>query len=294
MMLHNENQSLRCMSFNIRYGSDNTEDGEQRWSRRADMVASMIRFHRADTVGMQEALRHQIADLERMLHDFGWVGKGREDGADAGEYCVVFYRKSRLEPLENGTFWLSETPEVPGRLGWDAACPRIATWVRFEDKLTGTRFIHFNTHFDHVGTVAMEQSALLLLNRIEKLEERCPVIVTGDFNCSESSVPYGILTGAGNGFGALRDARYAAQHPHFGPSFTFHGFQLQRLIECLYRDGECFKGDNGEDLDSPIDYIFVNEQVRVLQYGVLADQQNGRFPSDHMPVVADILWNEQL
>jgi len=284
-------QHIRFMTFNVKYDNAYKQDCENSWSRRSGMVASMIRYHQIDVVGTQEALRHQVADLEQMLPEFGWIGAGRDDGADTGEFVAIFYRKNRLEPLEYGTFWLSETPEIPGKLGWDAACPRILTWVQFMDKLTGTKFIHFNTHLDHIGTVAMKQSAHMILNRIPELAGNGPVVVTGDFNCTESSEPYQILTtGKANGKAVLRDSRYAAKNSHIGPSFTFHGYQLTQLINCLYYNGPVFKGDNGEELDSPIDYVFVNEHADVLQYAILSDQDNGQFPSDHLPVVVDLTW----
>lgn len=283
-------QHIRFMTFNVKYDNAYEQDCENSWSRRAGMVASMIRYHQIDVVGTQEALRHQVADLERMLPEFHWIGAGRDDGADTGEFVAIFYRKDRVEPLEHGTFWLSETPEAVGKLGWDAACPRIATWVRFLDKRTGTKFVHLNTHFDHIGTIAMKQSAHLIISRLQQIASQSPVVVTGDFNCTESSDPYRIITGRETGDMLLRDARHAAEHVHFGPNFSFHGYELNQLVDCLYHNGEGFKGDNGEDLDSPIDYIFVNDQVAVLQYAILTDQVNGQFPSDHMPVVADLRW----
>ena len=259
---------LRFMSFNIRY--NNPGDGENAWPNRKDFAASMIRFHRADFAGLQEALKGQIDDLAERLPEYGWFGVGRDDGKEGGEFTPIFYRKDRFEFLEKSTFWLSEEPEVPGSRGWDTAITRIVTWGRFRDKTTGKVFFHFNTHFDHRGLQAREESARLLLIKIEKIAETAPIIVTGDFNCMESSIPYQILT-KGDGSEALKDARYISVHGHHGPTGTSSGFKVA--------------GTPGRK----IDYIFIKNGVQVLQHGVLSDTWDGRFPSDHLPVLAEVI-----
>jgi len=149
---------LRCMSFNIKNAYD--LEGEHAWHHRKDMVAGLVRFHRPDIVGMQEVLYSQLLDLEQALPEYAWAGVGREDGERGGEFACIFYRKKRFKPLNSGSFWLSEQPEVPGSMGWDAACSRIVTWVQFKDKLNSKTFYHFNTHFDHVGAVASNRAPI--------------------------------------------------------------------------------------------------------------------------------------
>jgi len=144
-------ESINAMSFNIRY--NNPGDGENAWPYRKEMVAETIRFHKVDIAGLQEALHGQVKDLEALLPEYGWFGVGRDDGRQEGEYTPVFYLKSRFRILNQSTFWLSENPDKPGK-GWDAACPRIATWGKIEDTLTKTAFFFFNTHLDHVGKIA--------------------------------------------------------------------------------------------------------------------------------------------
>jgi endonuclease/exonuclease/phosphatase family metal-dependent hydrolase len=156
--------ALRAMSFNIRY--DEPRDGVNAWSNRKTKVGDVIRFHKADLVGVQEALLSQLRDLERMLPDFEWCGVGRTDGKESGEYSAILYRKARFQLLECKTFWLSETPDKPGSMGWDAAYPRIVTWARFRDHGSGRTFFHFNTHFDHRGQKARVESAALILTKI--------------------------------------------------------------------------------------------------------------------------------
>jgi endonuclease/exonuclease/phosphatase family metal-dependent hydrolase len=260
------------MTFNIRY--DEPCDKENAWPNRKELVASMIRFHQADLVGVQEALERQMRDLERLLPDYAWVGVGRADGKAGGEFSAIIYRKSRFNLIESSTFWLSETPDVPGK-GWDAAYPRIVTWARLKDTTTGKIFFHFNTHFDHRGVRAREESARLLLKRIYTIAGQLPVVVTGDFNFNESSKGYEILTSKTlekeiGSQASLRDARYLSQHGHHGPASTFNEFKA--LVP-----------------EMKIDYVFIKGTVRVLQHGALSDTWNGRFPSDHLPVLAEIV-----
>ena len=229
----------------------------------------MITFYDIDVVGMQEVLKHQIMDLEQYLVNYQWVGLGRDDGKEKGEFCPIFFNKDRLEILENATFWLSETCEVPGKMGWDAACNRVVTWAKFKDKTDQSTFYLFNTHFDHRGEIARRESAKLLLQKVKEIADKQPVIVTGDFNGNPNSQPYQIITTSKN---ALKDAFNISQTPHFGQVCTFSGFKP--IIA---------------DSDRRIDYIFVNESVAVLKHAILTDSWGGRFPSDHFPVFSKVM-----
>lgn len=254
--------SFNLMSYNIRY--NNPDDGIHAWPNRKHRVAALIRFHGADLLGVQEALEGQVNDLNRGLPNFDWFGVGRTDGANEGEFSAIFYRTSRFELLEHDTFWLSPTPDVPGSQGWDAALPRIVTWGKLRDKATGGQFYHFNTHFDHRGETARTESAKLLVARIDSLADTSRVVVTGDFNLTDDAEGYDVLTGA------LRDAHHTSITEHYGPESTFYGFELS---------------------DGPgprIDYIFTSGDVRVLRHGTLTDNVNGAYPSDHLPVLAEI------
>lgn len=259
--------SLRVMTFNIRY--DEPRDGVNAWPNRKQKVADVIKFHKADLVGVQEALLTQLKDLEKLLPDFASCGVGRTDGKDAGEFSAILYRRSRFMLIATNTFWLSETPEKPGSKGWDAALPRIVTWAKFKDRVTGKTFVHFNTHFDHIGEKARAESSSLILKKAGEIHGSGPLIVTGDFNVTENSGAYKTIM-AGTPTVKLADARYASVNGHFGGSSTFTAFK---------------EPEPGRK----IDYIFVREGIKVLEHGVLSDRWDGLWASDHLPVIAEIV-----
>jgi endonuclease/exonuclease/phosphatase family metal-dependent hydrolase len=263
--------SVRILTYNLRVNT--ASDGPNAWPRRKDLAAAVIRSHGADLVGCQEALKGQVLDLAGRLTGFAWFGVARDDGGEEGEFNPVFYRPARFELLRDSTFWLSADPSVPGR-GWDAACIRIVTWGEFRDRKTGGRFFLFNTHFDHLGSTARRESALLLLSRVRRISGSGSAVVTGDFNSTPDSAAYRILTdadpaGAGS---PLVDSEVAARRPHSGPAGTFNGFGTP----------------DPESEGRPIDFIFVTRDWTVLRHATLDDTFGGRFPSDHWPVLAEI------
>lgn len=257
---------IRVMTYNIRFAGDPATEGINSWENRKGLVAAMIRFHRADIVGLQEARRHQIDDLIELLPGFAWIGAGRDDGSDGGEFSAVLFLKERFEILEMSTFWLSETPHKPS-MGWDAAFPRVVTWARWKDRHSQKTAYLFNTHFDHQGERARIESARLLKDTVASIAGESPVILTGDFNFTPSSKGYGILTG---GEGQVFDAQKIARYGHYGSNTTFNNFG-RSVME-----------------GNKIDHIFIKNSVDVLQHGVVSETFQGRYPSDHMPVVADV------
>lgn len=263
---------LRVMTFNLRY--NNTGDGANAWPMRKAWVAQLIRFHDADVIGVQEALSGMLADLDTLLPEYSRVGIGRTDGRMQGEYSAIMYKRDRVDALENHTFWLSPTPEVAGSKGWDAALERIATWGRFRDRATGCTYIHLNTHFDHMGEHARQESAHLIRERLAAINAGgLPLIMTGDLNSRPTSVGYRILTQdtIPNAFPPLIDGMRASRDAHYGPmSSTVSGFRG------IGREGEI------------IDYVLVSARVDVLKHGILPDSWDARFPSDHLPVLATV------
>lgn len=260
-------KSINAMSFNIRY--DNPGDKENAWPNRKEMVAETIRFLKVDIAGLQEAFSHQVKDLEKLLPEYGWFGVGRDDGREAGEFAPVFYRKDRFKILHRSFFWLSGTPEKPGK-AWDAALPRIVTWGKIEDISTGRTFFFFNTHFDHVGEEARIKSAELLLRKIDETIGENQVILTGDFNCTPEEPPYKILTSGIGQIQGLSDIYKLTQSKPYGSTQTFNGFRDTILP------------------DRRIDFIFVTPSVHVLRCGTISERWDGRFVSDHNAVLAEI------
>ncbi len=266
-----EDSSIRVMSYNIRY--NNPGDGINAWPHRKDHVAEMIGDkYKADFAGLQEARKEQIDDLVERLPDYDWFGVGRDDGWQGGEFTPIFYRKDCFQLLQTDTFWLSETPRIPGSKSWDAAITRIVTWGKFKDLKTDQIFYHFNTHFDHRGRKAREESAELLWRKVKEIAGDAPSFITGDFNVRETSKTYLILTGA-ESESDLIDARYVSMNAHRGPTSSSSG-----------RNGWTELGPS----ESRIDYIFMREGVQVLNHSILDDQYDGRYPSDHLPVLAEI------
>jgi len=260
-------QELNVMTFNIRLNT--SSDDLDAWPHRKDKVASQILFHGVELLGVQEALHDQMVDLKERLPRFNYVGVGRDDGKEKGEYSAIFYDTTRLQPLESQTFWLSETPTVPGSKSWDAAITRIVTWAKFKDKKAGTTFFAFNTHFDHMGKVARRESAKLLLSRVREIAGDVPAVITGDFNSEPKDEPIQIITDKNNAL-HLEDTREICQTPHYGPSGTFNGFKSK------------------ERSDQPIDYIFINKKWNVLRHATISQTWEGRFASDHFAVLATL------
>ena len=253
--------SLSVMTFNMRY--DNPEDGQNNWRFRRERIAGVIKAQAVAVLGTQEPLSNQFNDLSGLLTGYQGVGVGRLDGAESGEYCAVFFRKDRFTLLDSGTFWLSETPEVVGSLGWDGACERIATWVVLRDR-DGRELFFIDTHLDHVGQVARDEGVSLLMKRIETLSGGRPVILTGDFN----SEPGSSVVAHVQKDGVLRDAKaIAAQRS--GTDWSFSDF-----------------GQIPEAERPLLDYIFVSGDIEAVRYEVLPDIFDGGYVSDHAPVMA--------
>ena len=255
-------QAVRLMSYNIRY--DNPADGEDAWPVRRELLAAQIRFHQPDVLGVQEALHHQLSWLQAQLGPYARVGVGRDDGGSKGEYAAILYRTDRFELLDSATFWLSPTPDKPS-VGWDAALPRVCTRVLLQEKTSGRRLWVYNTHFDHMGENARLQSALLLVDSLRAISStEAGVVLMGDLNAEAQHPPIQALGSW------LQDAMEASQQPPFGPEGTFNGFKFQEAVRLR------------------IDYIFTGRGMQVERFATLSDSRNCHYPSDHLPVVADI------
>jgi endonuclease/exonuclease/phosphatase family metal-dependent hydrolase len=256
--------TLRLMTYNIRL--DLASDGANAWPHRRDWVAAQIVWLRPDIFGMQEVLPNQKSDLSAALPDYRILGGGRDDGKDKGEASPIGFDPQRFDLLESGLFWLSPTPAVPSK-GWDAAYNRVATWAHLRVHGTRQLILAVNTHFDHIGTIARKESALQIARWIESNAKRCEqVMLFGDFNSGIDEEPLqSIRTALG-----LRDARAVSKSAPFGPANTFNGFELASPESRV------------------IDHFLLGKNVEVDRYMVLSQVIDGRWPSDHFPVLADV------
>lgn len=257
-----QDTSIRLMSYNIRMNTLN--DGINAWPNRKDDLKAQVKFHDADILCVQEALPDQYDDILKGSNFMG-VGVGRDDGMRKGEFSAVFYNKDRFKALAQGTFWLSETPDKPGK-GWDAALNRICTWVRLYDLVNKKELIVFNTHYDHVGVQARINSALLIKQKITEIAGAAAVVLAGDLNVRPDTEAYKTIKTF------LKDSREQSLEPPFGPVGTFNNFKLE------------------SDLEDRIDYVFVNDRFTVSKYGVLSEIKNKRFYSDHLPVFVKLYF----
>lgn len=257
---------MNIITYNIRYNTPS--DKENAWPNRRAEVMNLLKLHKADIFSVQEALYDQIMDLKDGMSGFDYVGVGRDDGNINGEFSAIYYNSNRYAIIENGTFWLSETPQIPSK-SWDAALNRICTWARLKEKETRKTFYIFNTHFDHIGVKARKESALLILKKIDVISGRKdPVILTGDFNLKPEEKPLVLIRQK------LKDSRQISKTVPQGPVGTFNDFDFMSKLE------------------NRIDYIFVNKMIDVKKYAVLTDSKNNHYPSDHLPVLAEIQFKK--
>ena len=267
---------VRVMSFNLRYGT--AQDGDDAWPHRQEFVADVIAAFSPDLLGTQECLALQADYLREQLPEYGFVGVGRDDGARGGEMCAIFYRRERFEKLDEGHFWLSETPAIVASKSWDSALTRMATWVKLRPTTADApAFYLLNTHFDHVGVRAREESARVILSQLAAIageaDRATPVIITGDFNAPADTClagPYRVFMrppGHPDRTGHRYADPYATLHPAATASGTFNAFDGRR--------------------DGPrIDWILASETWVPVEADILRTSRDGRYPSDHFPVTA--------
>lgn len=286
----NDGRSVRVGTYNIRmsFGDKGTPNAWQ--ERRKDLV-DLVKKLDLDVFGLQEVCPDQAQYLAGHLPEFVYVGDHRGADRRSDEASPVCYRRDRFNALKSGTFWLSETPEVPASKSWGTACTRVCSWLLLEDRRTGRRFCFANTHTDHVSALAREKGMLLVIERIKEFGAGVPIVFTGDHNCSENSKPSREVAKK------LRNALYETVAPPEGAWRTFTGWR--------WRDEEFSAADalkypeeerNGADKKARekfgprIDYIYVSPGVKVLDYVTHSVPRPGRklYPSDHFPVTATL------
>ncbi|MFH1119194.1 MAG: endonuclease/exonuclease/phosphatase family protein [Bacteroidota bacterium] len=263
-----QNQAkLKVMTWNIRL--DTPDDGINQWQFRRDGLCNELSRRKPDVFGVQEAKYNQMTDMRKRLKGYKGLGVGRDDGNKGGEFSAIFYNKRVVKPVRSGTFWLSETPDIPGSRGWDAACNRVVTWAEFSQKATGKHFVMLNTHFDHMGEEARVQSALLIIRKLKEIAGKLPIVLTGDLNVTPKHKAYRILTFSENEY-TLSDTRVRADARITGPDFSFTGF------------------DPAFTPSELIDFILVTWDFKVISNEIYDFRYNGKYLSDHLPVVAEL------
>ncbi len=257
-----QGQELKVMTYNIKY--DNVNDTVNNWEDRKESLVQLLAHYNASFIGMQEVLHRQLIYIDSTLTDFTYIGVGRDDGDQKGEYSPILYDSTQFKLLHQKTFWLSETPNEIS-VGWDASMERICTYGQFEAKETGKKLYVFNTHFDHIGKEARAESAELIFEKIEDVnKENYPVVLMGDLNLTPDQAPTQYLQSK------LSDAKEISRTPFYGPTGTFNGFDPQMK------------------LDRRIDYIFEKDFL-VEEYIHIDDRmENNKHISDHLPVLATL------
>lgn len=271
--------ALNAMSFNVRYENAGDRDSKS-WSQRVIGAVRMIRRERPDVIGVQEALHGQVADLWASMPEYEFFGVGRTDGKRAGEYAGIFYLRDRFESdaSDCGTFWLSDQPEKTGSRSWGNEIPRIATWIRLTDRSTGRGFYVFNTHWDHRSQPARERSAVLMAERIDgRRHPDQPVVLTGDFNSTESNPGVEFLTG---GRVDLAGSVRSWPNPLINPYQRLHPSEKDRRTLHFWT-----KGREGR---LKVDHILVSREARVEAAEILSDDVPE--VSDHFPVSVRIVF----
>ncbi|MBR4995875.1 MAG: endonuclease/exonuclease/phosphatase family protein [Alistipes sp.] len=277
-------------SYNIRNSNSGDARNGNGWDLRCPVICDQVEWNDFDIFGAQEVKHNQLVDMLKGLPGYDYEGVGRDDGKQEGEYSPIFYKKSRFKKLDGGTFWISETPEKVGVKGWDAALPRICSYVRLQDKVTKKKIWFFNLHMDHIGVEARREGAKLVARKILEMCKGEAAIVTGDFNVDQTNEAYRTIINTG----VLKDSFEKAEK-RYATTGTFNSFDPNLFTE------------------SRIDHIFVTDHVIVHNYAVLTDSYftpvkesdkkvkgaaapqeidfapyQRRCPSDHYPIAAKI------
>jgi endonuclease/exonuclease/phosphatase family metal-dependent hydrolase len=257
--------SVKALSFNIRHGA--ADDGPNSWPHRKSLVFDTIRSVEPDFCGLQEALRFQIDEIRQAVPGYAEYGVGRDDGKTAGEYAAILFRQERWRVDRGATLWLSDTPHKPASAHWGNTIPRVVTWAKFVERRDGREVFLFNTHFDHRSQESRVRSAEFLNELISSEVGDSPLIVMGDFNAGEAN-----------------------------PAITYLKRTVPKLVDTYrvvhpsVRDVGTFNGFSGDRLGEKIDYIFSRPATTVNAAEIHRTHQQSRYPSDHFPVSAELLF----
>lgn len=293
--------AVRVGTYNIR-SVKAIDKRERSWNDRREDLVAVVRSLDCDVLGLQEVTCGQLEFLESRLPEYAFLGEFRGGSPETSEASPVCYRKSRFKVLRSGTFWLSETPDEKGSVGWDAKYPRILTYAVMKDRASGRRFTFANCHTDHKGAIARERGLRLAVERLKGICAGSPAVFVGDHNCRETDSAALAVSAA------MTNALYASETPPRGPWRTFNGWEWRdqevsiadalRLPPAL-RNSESGSPDGNrtaaggyvhEDCGARIDYIYVSPGLRVIDYETRVGfrPRSKHYPSDHFPSVATL------
>ena len=290
-------QRAKVGTYNIRmmWGDKDTPNA---WEARREDMAAQLKSFDLDAGGLQEVCPDQETFLREKMPEYAFVGDHRGEDRIQVESSNVFFKTNRFELVKTGTFWLSETPEEPGKKGWGAACPRVCTWALLKDRKSGRRLCFANTHTDHVSALARAEGMKLILERMKTFSEGAPVVFTGDHNCRETEEPAKLAAET------LKNAIYVSKTPPAGPWRTLNLWQwrdvekscAEALASPIDARNACKGSPDGskekhyEEYGVRIDYIYVSPVIDVLDVVTHGEPRPGTklYPSDHFPVTATI------
>ena len=295
-------EPIEILSINVRLST--AKDGENAWPLRKEFMMSVVKNRNYDFIGGQEVCidpndeLNQIKYMTEQLPGYGCLYVCREKDPAKGEGTPVFYRKDRWEPdaKDQGTYWLSDTPDVPGSVTWEgqSTCPRVVTGALFHElnadsKRTGKAMYVYSTHFDHVGEIPRQKSAALIFDRFEHRENKdVPMVLMGDLNCGENSPAIRFIKGETVELGGEKKTptmkmldSFRVVHPDEKNVVTYNGFR-----------GPRFDGNGVNEVGAKIDYIFVTSNLKATDAEIIRTNNNGRYPSDHYPIRAVVEFSE--
>lgn len=280
--MNGRNNTVRLMTFNILV--DRRTDVPYSWNNRRQQIVSLLKYYNPDIFCIQEALEHQKAYIADFFPEYSCFGIGRNDGKLDGEQVPIFHRKDMFTLKVEGHFWLSKTPHIAGSIGWDAKRPRAVIWKQLRYQDSNHSLIIANTHYDHIGKIANVNSAQVIHHELSSIEPSCATLLCGDFNSPEQSPAYKQILASG-----FLDASKAEETICYGLNFTYHRFLMHeyttKLLPLQQEHDRIFRA---------IDHVFYCGGIKILRYGILADNQLGVYPSDHFPVLCDFTFTNSI
>lgn len=263
---------LKILCCNIRVDNEGDRQEGNGWSVRKDFCMEVIEAQNADLICLQENTAEQHADLRRGLTEFDSYGI-QNPALWFSPNNAIFYRRSRFEMASAGGFWLSDKPHVAGSVSWDSARPRFVNWVDLKEHGSDRQFRMWNLHLDHIGPISREEQAKVFVEGAEVFGDDMPQLVAGDFNCDASDAAIDVIKAGG-----WLDT-YTEIHGPDDPGFTYHAWVGPKFAELRPPENNIGK----------IDFIFSRGPVKVLASELICDSRNGRYPSDHYFLSAEVV-----